>query len=196
MNDPARKVTHTFAEYLEAERASDTKHEFVNGEIFAMAGGTSEHARLAARAIITLGAQLRGRRCEVFSADIRIRVRATDLATYPDVSVVCSRIERDPEDKDSITNPIVLIEVLSSTTEAYDRGSKFAHYRRIPSLKEYVLISQYERRIEVFRRNADESWTLVEAVDRETLKLLSIDCVLDLEEIYVNTLEEQPDVTA
>ena len=190
MNEPARKISFTYAEYLKREETSETKHEFLNSEIFAMAGGTPEHARLAPRASAALIAQLRGRRCVVFSSDMRIRVLATGLATYPDLSVVCTRAEYDPEDSNSLVNPIVLVEVLSDSTEAYDRGEKFAHYRRIPSLKEYVLISQRERRIEVFRRNEDGSWTLFEAGAGQSVKLPSIDCELSVDEVYANALDE------
>ncbi|WP_437972569.1 Uma2 family endonuclease [Sorangium sp. So ce260] len=189
MNAPARKLSCTYAEYLEQERASPTKHEFLGGEIFAMAGGTPEHARLAARVTVALGAQLTRRPCDVFSSDLRVRVLATGLATYPDVSVVCGQLARDPEDKDAVVNPLVLIEVLSDSSEAYDRGEKFAHYRRIPSLREYVLVSQAHRRIEVFRRNEDSSWTLHEAGPGERVRLASIDGALDVDEIYGGVLE-------
>ncbi|WP_437822017.1 Uma2 family endonuclease [Sorangium sp. So ce1078] len=189
MNAPARKLSCTYAEYLEQERASPTKHEFLGGESFAMAGGTPEHARLSARVIVALGAQLTRRPCDVFSSDLRVRVLATGLATYPDVSVVCGQLARDPEDKDAVVNPLVLVEVLSDSSEAYDRGEKFAHYRRIPSLKEYVLVSQAHRRIEVFRRNEDSSWTLHEAGPGERARLASIDGVLDVDEIYGGVLE-------
>ncbi|WP_437738826.1 Uma2 family endonuclease [Sorangium sp. So ce1335] len=111
MNEPARKILYTHAEYLEQERASPTKHEFLNGEIFAMAGGTPEHARLSASVIAELRAQLRGRPCAVYASDLRVRVQATGLSTYPDVSVVCGRLERDIEDNDAALNPIVLVEV-------------------------------------------------------------------------------------
>lgn len=193
MNEPARKLTFTFAEYLEQEQASDIKHEFVNGEIFAMAGGTPEHGRLAMRVAIALGAQLRGRHCEPYSSDVRVRVLATDLATYPDLSVVCGRLERDPVDANTIINPIVLVEVLSDSTEKYDRGEKFAHYRRIPSLQEYVLVSQLEPRIEVFRRNADgKSWTLHIAEASERAKIESIGCDIAVDEVYASAFEAAP----
>ncbi|WP_437548332.1 Uma2 family endonuclease [Sorangium sp. So ce367] len=189
MNAPARRLSFTYAEYLEQERASPTKREFLGGEIFDMAGGTPEHARLAARVTVALGAQLGRRPCEVFSSDLRVRVRATDLATYPDVSVVCGPIARDPEDRDAVVNPLVLVEVLSDSSEAYDRGEKFAHYRRIPSLREYVLVSQAHRRIEVFRRNEDGTWTLYEAGPGERARLASIDALLDVDEVYRGALE-------
>lgn len=189
MTEPARKIIHTFAEYLATEEASPTKHEFLNGEIFDMAGGTIEHARLTARVSGVLGAQLRGKRCEAYSSDLLVRVRATGLATYPDISVICGRLERDPETPRAVNNPIVLVEVLSDGTEGYDRGEKFAHYRRLPSLQEYVLVSQHEQRIEIFRRH-EEGWMLHEAGKGERAKLLSIDCELPVDEIYANALEE------
>jgi Uma2 family endonuclease len=190
MNEPARKRSFTFAEYLAQERASDTKHELANGETFAMAGATIEHGRLASRVTGVLLAQLRGRPCEAFSSDVRVRVLATGLATYPDLSVVSGRLERDPEDENTIVNPVVLIEVLSDGTEAYDRGEKFSHYRRIPSLKEYALISQRSPRIEVFRRNEDgKSWTLYVVEASESVRLVSIECDLSVDEVYANALD-------
>jgi Uma2 family endonuclease len=189
MAEPARKPTVTFAEYLAQEKASETKHQLVGGEIFALAGGTIEHARLALKVGSALGAQLRDRPCELFSSDLRVRVAATDLATYPDLSVVCGRIETDPADRNTLVNPIVLVEVLSDSTEAFDRGAKFAHYRRIPALREYVLVSQRDRRIEVFRRNADESWMFFEAGAGQSVSLMSIDCRLSVDEVYANALE-------
>jgi Uma2 family endonuclease len=193
MNEPARKVTFTFAEYLEQERTSDIKHEFVNGEIFDMAGGTIEHGRLVLSTAGVLFAQLRGRPCVGYSSDVRVRVLATGLATYPDMSVVCGKLERDPADANAIVNPSVLVEVLSDSTERYDRGEKFAHYQRLPSLKEYVLVSQHGPRIEVFRRNDDgRSWTLHIAEAGESVSLVSIGCVLAVDEVYANTQESTP----
>lgn len=191
MTEAGRKRTYTFAEYLEREKASPTKHEYLNGEIFDMAGAAPEHGRLASRVGAALLSQLRGKPCEIFSSNVLIRVRATGLATYPDISVVCGRMERDPETPLAITNPVVLIEILSDSTEAYDRGGKFAHYRRIPSLREYVLVSQHEPRVEVFRRGEDGIWSLYEAVKGETAKLLSIGCELVVDEIYASALEAE-----
>jgi Uma2 family endonuclease len=190
MNEPARKLSFTYAEYLEQEKTSGTKHEFVNGEIFAMSAGSPEHGRLAANVIGIIRSQLLGRPCIVFSSDARVRVLSTGLCTYPDMSVVCTRVELDPEDANSIINPIVLVEVLSDSTEAYDRGEKFAHYRRIPSLQEYVLVSQRKARIEVFRLNEKRSWTLYEAEAHESVELLSIGCKLSVDEVYANPITE------
>ena len=189
MTQAAEKVRHTFAQYLALEAASDTKHEFLNGEIFAMSGGTPEHAELAANVIGELRTQLRGRPCATYTSDLRIRVLATGLSTYPDVSVVCDKLERDPEDAHSVLNPVVLVEVLEGSSEAYDRGEKFAHYRRIPSLREYVLVSQREKRIEHYHRNDDGSWTLREAGSGAHARLASIECELSVDEVYRSPFE-------
>ncbi|MDI1430009.1 Uma2 family endonuclease [Polyangium sorediatum] len=189
MGEASRKLV-TFAEYIAFEEKAETKHEYRNGEIVAMAGGKPEHGRLTMSVGLTLGKQLEGRPCATFSPDTRVRVLATGLATYPDVSVVCGKLEYDPEDKYSITNPIVLVEVLSPSTEAYDRGDKFYDYKQIPSLKEYVLVSSERRRIEVFRRQTDGSWSHHDTAEKGAAELTSIGCKLDLDEVYRNPLEE------
>ncbi|WP_437312305.1 Uma2 family endonuclease [Sorangium sp. So ce388] len=174
----------SFAEYLSQEQASETKHEYANGEIFAMAGGTPEHGLMAVNVASVLRGQLVDRRCRVYNSDVRVRSQATGLATYPDVSVVCGRLERDPEDENSILNPVVLVEVLSPSSEAYDRGEKFAHYQAIPSLREYVLVSYQRRRVEVLRRNDDGTWTLHDVRESSVAELASIGCSLPLDEVY------------
>jgi Uma2 family endonuclease len=188
MTEPAEKLTRTYAEYAAAEAMSATKHEWLNGEVFAMAGGTPEHAGLAASVIRELGLALRGRPCRVFSSDLRVRVQATGLATYPDASVFCNKLATDRDDPQAVVNPVVLIEVLSTSSEAYDRGEKFAHYRRIPSLQEYVLVSQHEPRIEVHRRNEAGRWELYEAGAGESIELASIGCRLNVDDIYRDPL--------
>lgn len=188
MTEPARKLTYTFAEYLAMEAGSDTKHEYLDGEIYAMAGGTPEHSALAANTIGELIVALRGRPCRVYTSDLRIRVRATGLGTYPDASVVCGPLELDPEDKNTVTNPVVLVEVLSESTEAYDRGEKFRHYRRIPSLRDYLLVSQDEALIEHYTRNDDGTWTLHEVRPPESVRL-SIGCELPVAAIFRNPLQ-------
>lgn len=189
MAEPARKLTSTFAEYLAREQASATKHEHLNGEIFAMAGGTPEHGLMAVNVASVLRGQLAGRRCRVYNSDVRVRIRATGLATYPDGSVVCGGLERDPEDENSILNPVVLVEVLSPGSEAYDRGEKFAHYQAIPSLREYVLVSYQRRRVEVLRRNDDGTWTLRDVRESGVAELSSIGCRLPLDEVYLGVFE-------
>lgn len=158
MAQPDRR--YTFAEYLAFERAAETKHEFVNGQIMAMAGGSRRHSLLAARMLGILSNSL-GPKCFAFTSDMLIRVLATGRATYPDVSVVCGPIEGDPEDpaKQIVTNPTLIIEVLSPTTERDDRGEKWGHYQRIPALREYIVISQDEPGVERFRRNDAGGWT-------------------------------------
>jgi Uma2 family endonuclease len=188
MTDPAPKVRTTFAEYLALELKAETKHEYVNGEVFAMAGGTIEHGRLANSVTIQLGIALQGKPCATLSSDVRVRVVETGRATYPDVSVVCGKIERDREDKDSVVNPVVIVEVLSDTTEASDRGDKFAHYRRIPSLRHYVLVSQHEPRIESYARAEDGEWRFREAGPGGAVRLEAIDCQLSVDAVYADPL--------
>ncbi len=178
----------SYVEYVALETSSDVRHEFLEGEVFAMAGGTPEHAALAAAIIGELRTALRGRPCRVYSSDARVRVRETGLATYPDVTVVFGRLETDVEDPDAITNPVLLVEVLSESTEAYDRGTKAAHYRKLASLREYVLVCQDERRIEVFRRTEHDRWELTEARPGKHAELESLGVSLDVSLIYENSL--------
>jgi len=178
----------SYAEYLVAEAASDLRHEYLKGEAWAMAGGTPEHGGLAAAVIGELRAALRGKPCRVYSSDVRVRVSETGLSTYPDVSVVCGQLVTAPEDPDAVTNPTVLVEVLSDTTEAYDRGAKAAHYRRIPSLREYVLVSQVEPLVEVYRRAESGRWELLEARAGDAVELGSLGVRIDVTALYANPL--------
>jgi Uma2 family endonuclease len=180
---PQSRHDHTFADYLVLERDSEIKHEFDAGEILAMSGGTARHSALAARMIIALG-NTRAPGCVVFTSDMRVRVVATGRATYPDVSMVCGPIEYDPEDpaRTTITNPVLLVEVLSVTTEKGDRGNKWMHYQRISSLQEYVLVSQ-EARVEIFRRTPSGTWEYFEV--REGNRLAS-GPTLDLAVLYAD----------
>ncbi len=187
MTSSAAERRFTFLEYLELEKGSEQHHEFVDGYVYAMSGGSPDHSRLASNVIGLLSAQLAGRPCQAFTSDLRVRVLETGLATHPDVSVFGGNLERDPTDKNTATNPMLIVEVLSPSTERYDRDEKFSHYRRIPSLASYVLISQEEQRLEVFSRNADGSWTLRET--REGAAALDeIGCRLSVEAVYRNPL--------
>ena len=179
----------TFADYLVLEESSTVKHEFLEGHVWAMAGGTPDHGALSANVIILLGNQLRDRPCRVFTSDVRIRVRATGLATYPDVSIVCGQQETDPDDPkgNTIANPSVVVEVLSPSTEDYDRGEKVAHYKQIPSLHEIVLVAHEEQRIELWRRDG-ERWILDVIREDGVAPLTSIGCELPLSEVYRNPL--------
>jgi Uma2 family endonuclease len=189
MSEAAKKGRVPYEEYLRQERLELQKHEWINGEVYAMVGGTLEHARLQSAVSRALGNALSGRPCVVYSSDARVRSRATNIATYPDVTVVCGRPETDSEDHDALTNPTLIVEVLSPSTEAYDRGTKARHYRAISSLREYVLVSQDEPRIEVFRRGERGRWEFFEARAGELLTLESVGCTISIDEIYQNPVE-------
>lgn len=175
---------YTYRQYLALEEASNVKHEFLDGEIYAMAGGSPLHAELSGSVLSLFRQELRGRACRVFSSDLRVRVLATGLATYPDVTVVCGELEIDPENRDTVTNPTVVVEVLSQSTEKYDRGLKLKHYRRIPALGAVVLVWQGEPRIEVWARQADDSWTARASGPGETAAIPCIGCALPVDEVY------------
>ena len=178
----------SYAEYLERERTSATKHEYLRGEVFAMAGSTLEHGRLAARMTHLIASGIGQRPCEAFSSDAKVRVDETDLSTYPDVTLICGRIERSPTDPEAAINTVVLVEVLSDSSEAYDRGEKFAHFRRLGSLQEYVLVSQKEPRVEVFRRTTGGRWELGEAGAGERVVLESIGVEFAVDDVYASAL--------
>jgi Uma2 family endonuclease len=168
------------AEYIARERAAETRHELVNGEVHAMAGASPRHNLVA----LNLGAELRNRlkgRCLVLGSDQRVHVSDTGMFTYPDLSVVCGKPTFHPRFEDTLTDPAVLIEILSESTEAYDRGAKFAHYRTLPSLRQYVLVSPTERRVEVFRKNEAGRWELSEWTSGEAE---IADVAVPLDEIY------------
>lgn len=163
---------------LEAE--GSVKHEFFDGEIYAMAGGTIEHAALVGEVILALGRLTAGGPSRVYPSDLRIRVQETGLATYPDASVICGAVERDPEDpRTTAINPRVVVEVLSDSTEDYDRGAKRGHYQRIPSLEAYLLVSQRERLLELWSRGPGGAWTRTEARSGASLPLLGGDLEAD-----------------
>jgi Uma2 family endonuclease len=183
---PAPRMT--YAEYLAAEERSLQKHEFLDGEVHAMSDGTPEHGALAVAFASELRSALGERRCRIFSSDVRVRVRATGLATYPDISVVCGKLETDAEDHQAIANPVLLVEVLSDSTEARDRGEKAAHYRHISSLREYVFVLQREPRIEVYRRNEAGRWELFEFEAGARAELASVGATVAVDEVYRDPL--------
>jgi Uma2 family endonuclease len=175
---------YSFEDYLGVEEISRVRHEYLDGEIVAMAGGTPEHAALSAAVVTLLGGKLRGGPGRPYSADLRIRVRATGLATYPDAAVICGEPVRDPESPTHVTNPAVIVEVLSPSTEDYDRGEKQEHYRRIDSLKEYVLVSQDRRRVEVFHRDATGTWEARSFKSGDEVEVASLGVRFGTDELY------------
>ena len=173
-------------EYLAFERASDEKHELFEGELFAMSGASRQHGRICWNVATALGPQLRQSGCEGFVSDMRVHVPATGLYTYPDVVVVCGEPAfLDEETPDTLLNPTLLLEVLSPSTEDYDRGRKFAHYRSLPSLEIFVLIAQDRVHVERFSRQPDGGWLLEESDDLGSdLELPGIGATLSLREVY------------
>jgi Uma2 family endonuclease len=182
-------------EYLAMERASTERHEFINGEIYLMVGGSYNHSRIAANATSSLIIQLRTSHCEVVQSDMRVSVRATGLYSYPDVSVICGKPEFDDSIKDTLLNPNLIVEVLSPSTEKYDRGDKFRHYQRIASLQCYVLIAQNHPRIEAYTRQGNDLWLYSVAEGLESsLELPAVGCTLSLADVYEKvTFDEAED---
>jgi Uma2 family endonuclease len=187
MNVAARLASMPYAEYLALERSAEAKHEYVNGDVYAMAGGTPEHARLQGRVIHLLTLALGQRPCAPFSSDLRVRIVETGRSTYPDVTVVCGRLETAPDDPEAAINPRVIVEVLSPHTEADDRGDQWAHYQRLESLQEYVLVSQERQRVEVFRREGSR-WTYESVDPNAELHLASLDVSIKVGDLYANPL--------
>ena len=177
----------SYAEYVAIANDSPVKYEYIAGEIVAMSGGTIAHGRLIGRVTDLMNRALDGTPCIVLPSDLRVRIRSAERATYPDLHVVCGELERDPDDDHAIVNPTVIVEVLSDSTEDSDRTEKFAAYRRLASLREYVLISQRERRVEVYRRDG-RRWLLDEygPGERPTIASLSIELAVD--DLYVDRI--------
>jgi Uma2 family endonuclease len=172
-------------EYLAREREAETKSEYYDGEVFAMASGSREHSLIAANVIAELGPQLRESPCEVHTSDLRVQADGAGPYAYPDVTVVCGEAEFADEERDNLLNPTMIVEVLSPTTEAWDRGGKFERYQQRASLQEYVLIAQDRPRVERYARQGDEEWLLTVVVGLErTVSLPSIGCDLRLAEVY------------
>lgn len=174
-------------QYLEIERKAEFKSEYYNGEMFAMSGAREAHVLLVLNATWILGPQLRSRPCRLYSNDMRVRVNATGLYTYPDISVVCGERQFLDDRRDTLLNPTLLIEVLSESTEAYDRGRKSEHYRSLPSLREYLLIASDRISVDLFTRQADDHWLLT-AVGKpeDIIQLDSVGCQLKLGDLYEN----------
>lgn len=193
MGEAAPRVKMSPEEYLAFERASDEKHEYVDGEIFAISGGTYEHSLLCSNVAYELRHALIDRPCDVLGSDMKIKVATTNRFFYPDASVVCGDPIFGDEVRDSVLNPKLIVEVLSDSSERYDRGEKFAHDRRVESLQEYVLVSQKEPLVEHYSRQADGVW-LYRALGRgERLVLPSVGCALAVDRIYLKVFPPSSD---
>lgn len=185
------KARYTVDEYLRSEYDAEEKHEYRDGEIVSMAGGSAEHSLVASNVGREVGNGLKGGPCRAYNSDLRVRVQGTPLYTYPDVTVICGPTEYDPNDptRQTVTNPRLIVEVLSPSTEAYDRGEKFDRYSRADTLQEYVLVSQLAPRVQTFQRRKDGSWLFrhysgLEAVAR----LESIGVELPLAEVFAGVV--------
>jgi Uma2 family endonuclease len=176
-------------DYLDFERASPTCHEYADGEVFARSGGTFEHSAVAANLVGELGNALRGRGCTVLGSGMRIKIPATGRYVYSDGTILCARPQLADEHRDTLVNPRVIIEVLSDSTEAYDRGDKFSQYRTVASIEEYVLASQKEPKIEVFTRQPDESWMLRVCGPGERVALRSLECAIEVDRVYAEVFD-------
>jgi Uma2 family endonuclease len=191
---------YTIAEYVELEKRSSIKHEYINGEIrvmggvaddgeiSAMGGGTIAHARLAVVIGSMLSRQLEGRRCAVFSSDARLRIEAEDAITYPDLVVCCGSVDAHPNDRLAIVNPVAIVEITSPSSDRYDRGAKLDRYKLIDTLRDIVIVAYREREIEVHHRNADGTWTVARGSVGERVNVNSINCVLDVDAVYHDPL--------
>ena len=183
MTLPVRLHRYTFEEYLAVEEVSRVRHEFLDGEIYAMAGGTPEHAALSAAATSMLGAALKGGPCRVYSSDLRVRILATGLATYPDVTVICGPSERDPKSPTHVINPKLVVEVLSEGTADYDSGEKLEHYKKVPALEAIMLVDHRERRVELWTRAA-AGFVMQTHHAASVVEIACIGCSLRVDELY------------
>ena len=175
---------YTPEQYVEMEEKAEVKSEYVSGQIFAMSGGTPKHSAIGSNLVGELRSRLRGTPFQTYNSDLRVTVMQASLMTYPDATVVCGEQHFHPLDTDRLINPTVLIEVLSPSTEANDRGEKWAKYQRLDSLRDYVLVSQKEARVEQYVRQEDGSWRFTTAVGREaSIFLPSLDCTVPLADV-------------
>ena len=176
----------SFEDWLEGERAAlEGRSEYIGGEVFAMTGASAAHNAIVRNVGSELRTQMKGRPCQVYANDMKVRVNASGAGTYPDLVAFCTQPEFQDNRSDVLLNPSLIVEVLSDSTEAYDRGGKFALYRQIPSLREYLLISQHQVQVDLYTRGSDDRWTLTDFTDlTDSVPLGSVDCTLALAEVY------------
>jgi len=180
------KTRCTLQEYLDLERSGEARHEYLDGEVFAMGGASWPHVVIVSNVVRRLGNQLQGRSCQVTSNDLRVKVSGTGLYTYPDITVVCGKPQFE-QPGEALLNPQAILEVVSDSTEAYDRGKKFEHYRAVESLTDYLLVSQNEVLVEHYSRQPDGRW-IYAAVNKvaDSVSIATLGCALSLAEVYDN----------
>ncbi len=180
-----QKKRYTREEYFRFEESAEERHEYENGEIFAMSGGTVRHGLITGNLITALNNVLAGRNCFTFGSDVKVNVKEYDSFVYPDAMVICGKVEFIEGRRDVVTNPVLVVEVLSDSTESYDRGRKFKKYQSLPSFREYVLVSQTEPIIETYFRQDDQHWlyTLTEGLEA-SIQLRTIDSRIRLSDVY------------
>ena len=183
MAEPARRML-SYRDYLDLERETGIRHEYLDGEVWAMAGGTLRHSRVKTKLTIAIGNALGDGPCQPYDSDLKIRIPETGLATYPDLAIICGPPVVDVEDHNAATNPTVLVEVLSKDTEAWDRGGKFLHYRRLDSLQHTLLVSQDAALIELFTRMDDGTWRLSEHGPGQQVALPAIDVAIEVDAVF------------
>lgn len=187
------KTFITEEEYLAAERQAQIRSEYFAGEIFALAGASRQHNRIVTNLVSGLDSQLKERPCNVYSSDLRVKINRSGLHTYPSVVVTCGEELFSDENRDVLLNPLVIIEVLSDSTEVYDRGEKFEHYQQVDSLLEYLLVSQHSYRVEQYAKQSDKNWLYSEAHEvQDIVRMASIECQLSVKDIYDKVDLEQP----
>jgi Uma2 family endonuclease len=179
---PSHSPKLTPAEYFAWEEQQLCRHEYINGEVYAMSGGTQNHSRIALKVAALLDNQLSNGSCRVFNSDCRVNLVGSNDYTYPDASVSCD--SRDKITTQYITYPCLIVEVLSERTEAYDRGNKFFRYRQNPQLQDYVLVSSQEIAIDLYRKNSEERWEIINYRAGEIVKLQSVDLSFPIEQVY------------
>lgn len=189
VSSSARRMHYTYEQYLTLEETSQVRHEYLDGEIYAMAGGTPDHAALAARVLELLGRQL-PRGCRTYTSDLRVVIPPTGLATYPDGTVVGGPTQRAAHDPQAVTNPILLVEVTSGSTEDYDRGEKLRNYVELPTLREVLFVSHRTPALTLHRRGDDGAWTILTAQAGQALELRSLAGRLAVDDAYRDGLED------
>ncbi len=186
VKEPAPKYNYVSPEdYLKRERASQEKHEYYKGEVFAMSGASREHNDIFRNVFGTLYIKLKGKPCKPYGSDFRIHIPENTLYTYPDISIICDEPKTTDQEDDTVTNPSVIIEILSKSTCDHDRGGKFNLYRAIPTLKEYILIDSTKISVELFRKQDSSHWLLSEFKQlHEEFVIETIDLTLTLKDVY------------